>query len=791
MAAGGGPDARIAGAGVEGFYLDKFKLYQTQSKFYIFGREKSKLLWKVLKIDRLEPFELNIHEDLTTYSESQCRDLLQRLHEGNRSTGGLVFVTGFYGIIGFVKFLGPYYMLLITERRKLGSICGHEVYAVAKSEMIPLSNYTVWSNMVNSKVENRYKKLLGTVDLTKDFFFSYSYNIMHSLQRNVCDYQTGPALYETMFVWNEFLTRRIRNHLKNTLWTVALVFGFFHQAVLSASGKDCELTLIARRSRHFAGTRYLKRGVNEKGRVANDVETEQVVSEYTPKEFPARISSVVQNRGSIPLFWSQEASWRNFKPDIILLKKDQNYEATRLHFENLVNRYGNPIVISNLIKTCERKPREAKLRVEFAEAINQINNDLPEADRLRFLHWDIQKYCRKRGTKVLELLGEVAVHALNLTGFFYCQLTPTLSFHGGTMCPIFGKDDAGDFSCNSEDDSSRESRDKTEDGGCFVEPLMLQKGVLRTNCIDCLDRTNVAQYAYGLVALGYQLQALGILDTPKIDLKDPLAESLMMLYEQMGDTLALQYGGSAAHNKIFSERRGQWKAATQSQELFRIFQRYFTNTYMDTEKQDAINLFLGHFQPQLGKPELWELDSDQHYNVGRHDHDFIDERARLNIKRSLSDGSMICENEIPISMHQTGETETFADTAPKLSNCDDSLSFSRNDPMIPVRQFFAENMCGAYLNKQGSDVSDCSNFLNFEWLSSTGNSREDLFERTSLGDDIEQIPEAEDEPHTNGEEAEGAQISCDVSNHSTDVVNIFSESFVQWVAEGDNCFTLI
>lgn len=38
---------------------------------------------------------------------------------------------------------------------------------------------------------------------------------------------------------------------------------------------------------------------------------------------------------------------------------------------------------------------------------------------------------------------------------------------------------------------------------------------------------------------------------------------------------------------------------------------------------------------------------------------------------------MICENEIPISMHQTGETETFADTAPKLSNCDDSLSFSR------------------------------------------------------------------------------------------------------------------
>ena len=78
---------------------------------------------------------------------------------------------------------------------------------------------------------------------------------------------------------------------------------------------------------------------------------------------------------------------------------------------------------------------------------------------------------------------------------------------------------------------------------------MFQNGVLRTNCIDCLDRTNVAQYAYGLVALGRQLHTLGFTDSPKIDLDNPLAEDLMRAYENMGDTLALQYGGSAAHNK--------------------------------------------------------------------------------------------------------------------------------------------------------------------------------------------------------------------------------------------------
>lgn len=121
--------------------------------------------------------------------------------------------------------------------------------------------------------------------------------------------------------------------------------------------------------------RYLKRGVNENGRVANDVETEQIVFEDVPEGFPMQISSVVQNRGSIPLFWSQETSRLNIKPDIICMlwhlllifdvvgwncldwryfvsvsKRDQRYEATRLHFENLVNRYGNPIIILNLIK---------------------------------------------------------------------------------------------------------------------------------------------------------------------------------------------------------------------------------------------------------------------------------------------------------------------------------------------------------------------------------------------------------------------------------------------------------
>ncbi|XP_040947972.1 uncharacterized protein [Gossypium hirsutum] len=36
-----------------------------------------------------------------------------------------------------------------------------------------------------------YKKLLSSVDLTKDFFFSYSYNVMCSLQKNLYNNEPG------------------------------------------------------------------------------------------------------------------------------------------------------------------------------------------------------------------------------------------------------------------------------------------------------------------------------------------------------------------------------------------------------------------------------------------------------------------------------------------------------------------------------------------------------------------------------------------------------------------------
>lgn len=452
---------------------------------------------------------------------------------------------------------------------------------------------------------------------------------MQCLQRNVVASDGERMPYDNIFVWNAFLTEAIRSRCNNTLWTIALVHGHFKQVTLSIFGRGFSVVLISRRSRHFAGTRYLKRGVNDRGRVANDVETEQIVLDEEVGSFKGKMSSVVQMRGSIPLFWSQEASRFSPKPDIILQRYDPTYQATQSHFEDLANRYGNPIIVLNLIKTVEKRPREMMLRREFANAVGYLNQILPEENHLRFIHWDFHKFAKSKSANVLAVLGVVASEALDLTGFYYSGKPTNVKGRSTQVSRTSTSRDAslGEFKVSSGDltrlasiaetlNPNNRDRERGKDQQLWKDSgPRFQSGVLRTNCIDCLDRTNVAQYAYGLAALGRQLHAMGLTDAPKVDPDSSIAAALMEMYQSMGDALAQQYGGSAAHNTVFPERQGKWKATTQSREFLKSIKRYYSNAYTDGEKQDAINLFLGYFQPQEGKPALWELDSDYYLHV--------------------------------------------------------------------------------------------------------------------------------------------------------------------------------
>ena len=75
------------------------------------------------------------------------------------------------------------------------------------------------------------------------------------------------------------------------------------------------------------------------------------------------------------------------------------------------------------------------------------------------------------------------------------------------------------------------SQQKIDDGTDSSAPLY--QSFLRTNCIDCLDRTNV---------VGRQLHAMGLRDTSKIDPNSSIAAAALMdMYQSMGDALAQQF----------------------------------------------------------------------------------------------------------------------------------------------------------------------------------------------------------------------------------------------------------
>ena len=92
-------------------------------------------------------------------------------------------------------------------------------------------------------------------------------------------------------------------------------------------------------------------------------------------------------------------------------------------------------------------------------------------------------------------------------------------------------------------------------------------------------------------------------------------------YVEIGDQIALQYGGSEAHKKAgtISNIPGQ---LGKHKELLTSIRRYYSNAFTDRLKQDSINLFLGYYLPSQNATPLWELENDYylhnfHVNDGR------------------------------------------------------------------------------------------------------------------------------------------------------------------------------
>ncbi|KAL1961124.1 hypothetical protein VTO42DRAFT_3069 [Malbranchea cinnamomea] len=568
--------------------MHKFTLYETATKFYLVGMDLLDRRFRILKIDRTsDTNDLVLSEDDTVYTKKEMNQLLDAVDDGNKSSGGLKLRCSAWGLLGFIRFTGTYYMLLITKRSQVAMIGGHYIYQIDGTELIPLiSPNRAKSKTENSVEEARFVNILNNVDLTRSFYFSYAYDITRTLQCNVAAEREAlgrgllpeqrPHNHNSMFVWNHHLLKPVVPLLKNVYhWCLPIIHGHVDQSVLSVYGRLVYITIIARRSRFFAGARFLKRGANDLGYVANDVETEQIVSEMLTTSFHApgpklyanpQYTSYVQHRGSIPLHWTQDSNGVSPKPNIELNLIDPFYTAAALHFDNLFERYGAPIYVLNLIKSRERLPRESKLLKEYTNAVNYLNQFLPNDKKIIYKAWDMSRASKSRDQDVIGTLEDIAEDIIPRTGFF----------HNG---------------------------DSVETG------LKMQNGIARTNCIDCLDRTNAAQFVIAKRALGHQLRALGVIDTTSIEYDTDAINLFTDMWHDHGDTIAIQYGGSHLVNTMDTYRKlNQW--AGHSRDMVETFKRFYNNSLFDAQRQEAYNLFLGNYVFQKSQPMLWDLTTD-------------------------------------------------------------------------------------------------------------------------------------------------------------------------------------
>jgi hypothetical protein len=309
-----------------------------------------------------------------------------------------------------------------------------------------------------------------------------------------------------------------------------------------ADGQDFLLTLISRRSIKRAGLRYLRRGTDDEGCTANTVETEQILSPPSWNTSQDKIYSFTQLRGSIPLFFSQ--SPYSLKPQVTTWGSfETNGQAFKRHFNDLATRYSE-VYVASLIDKHGTEAKIGELYEQHAKDLNEHGGIDGKDKQLGFEWFDFHNVCRgmhfENVSKLMDTLG------------------PFLESTGWTEI----------------------SKDAV---------TYKQSGVLRTNCMDCLDRTNVVQSATARGALEQQLSA----GNYTIDLQnDPSTSWFNTLWADNGDNISRQYAGTAALKGDFTRtRKRQITGALTDFGL--TLTRYYNNIVNDYFAQAVIDYLLG------------------------------------------------------------------------------------------------------------------------------------------------------------------------------------------------------
>ncbi|RLN42463.1 phosphoinositide phosphatase SAC8 isoform X1 [Panicum miliaceum] len=288
----------------------------------------------------------------------------------------------------------------------------------------------------------------------------------------------------------------------------------------------------------LSGTRMWRRGANLEGATANFVETEQLI------EYEGLTSSFIQVRGSIPLLWEQIVDL-SYKPRLCIIEHEETPKVVQRHFHDLSQRYGETVVID----LTDKRGDEGDLSNAFAAEMSRIRD-------VRYVHFDFHHVCRGGNFDNLQALYNQIEEAIQKQGYFLM---------------------------NSKG-----------------EILLEQSGVVRSNCIDCLDRTNVTQSFLARKSLDLQLQRMGALSSSEsISISDSINDIFKKLWVEHGDELSLEYAGSYAL-KGDLVRYGRQTLPGLIKDGMNALSRYYLNNFHDGVRQDALDLISGYYTVSQG-----------------------------------------------------------------------------------------------------------------------------------------------------------------------------------------------
>lgn len=506
------------------------------------------------------------------------------------------------------------YIVVVTKSHAVGKLKGHTIYKVGATEFLPLRERTL-----HDADEDTYRKVLDSLLQSGPLYFSYTLDITNSFQRQANADLAAPMWKraDDRFFWNRHLQSDLIDFRTGSYssirqqggqrtgidpYILPVMFGMMRITPAVLKGTQLTFTLITRRSRFRAGTRYFSRGIDEDGHVSNFNETEQIVilndnqgglggfaggggglqnSRATRDGPEVQVLSYVQTRGSVPVYWAEVNTLR-YTPRLEVRGIDTAVDAARKHFDEQIGLYGENYLV-NLVNMKGREKRvkeayEEMVRTLIAEPMSEKRNDSLSPEKLH----------------VLEASGSRAKNHYNRLHYVYFDFhneTKGLKWHRALALLDQLKPglEAGSYFRAVDMPASGTTGE--------LDVRSTQSAVVRTNCMDCLDRTNVVQTMLARWTLTRQLTDAGILRSGETQDDDAqFAHLFRNVWADNADVVSRSYSGTGALKTDFT-RTGARTRRGALQDLNNSLTRYVRNNFLDGPRQDGFDVWTGAYEP--------------------------------------------------------------------------------------------------------------------------------------------------------------------------------------------------